>query len=979
MPTKIQLTTDEMLIKISTQITELEDDVEAMKAIISEHFNCTGTEENPHNHDAEIAILRQEVKLCEETISKLNLLMHEINLTSKSLDQIDNELSLLLEELENAIEEAQYAKTSEMLMWEIEYYEAEAQEYMYSGNESIANQYKTSVIPNLKNQYIDALQREIDFDCQIIISNGGDYRKDSSIIDRTKTLIDFVNEENLNYPNCAEINKLNDLRIRYGNINKSINFADSSSGKDQYINIKQQMEKLGQAAIDKMFFVQELSEQLGADKTGIKIQKSIDTIAVEFASQEQLVTIITKKLEISDDLCYDEAVMGFLCESNLNFTYDYIDRNSKDGTLAHKALLHWINTVQSGEALSENPMPKWWIETIPQIPSDFVTEGNYSYSEIDDVLKSEYFNEYYIILHSLENLDNPNIVFSIAADTLDYEFDNNLRGHYYYVYDYDTYSVYDTLYNDWKTELFGHLDTSSNSIQRRKFLLKQIMLGEHSQQKYGLTVYPNITNAEFENAQQVYLDIYGYYDEYYNTIKLKNINGDKTITGWMNKSRINRINLTDEEQKFADDVIAGLYIITDRSVKVLASSQVWVFESEDGFLIDTVVGEDDTINHYDYNMSIRKYSPFNKKYLSAQEFHEAAGEYYQYKISNNLYTRQCTLAEYRDLQELALDKINSSPEIADKYNSLSEDEKAEADLYIMNYIASLEDKKEIVEFRLSRLSDRFYGDLQDLILVMGVTVGLSSMLALTASAKMAALITSVVLDSASSVISLANGDTVEGVISAICAAIGAGAAIKSIVKSGSTAFKAIASKYGDAVAEAISKYGDDFIEMSKYCDEGTVLQAKRFYADIDEAILTASGGVVQGSKTSYKEVLEGELDDIFKSGKVTKESISSNLSSFSGKSADEIADVLRNQGYDVTVRNSTKSSSGAQIIEIGNAGNGRNITQVQVSPGGGRHGASPYIKISTSDQGIFKIVDGDVRNYISNAVEKATIFFTGGK
>lgn len=125
--------------------------------------------------------------------------------------------------------------------------------------------------------------------------------------------------------------------------------------------------------------------------------------------------------------------------------------------------------------------------------------------------------------------------------------------------------------------------------------------------------------------------------------------------------------------------------------------------------------------------------------------------------------------------------------------------------------------------------------------------------------------------------------------------------------------------------------------------------------------------------------VKGGLDDIFKSGRVTKESISNNLSSFSGKSADEIADVLRNQGYDVTVRNSTKSSSGAQIIEIGNAGNGRNITQVQVSPGGGRHGSSPYIKISTSDQGIFKIVNGDASDYISNAVEKATIFFTGGK
>jgi filamentous hemagglutinin len=36
-----------------------------------------------------------------------------------------------------------------------------------------------------------------------------------------------------------------------------------------------------------------------------------------------------------------------------------------------------------------------------------------------------------------------------------------------------------------------------------------------------------------------------------------------------------------------------------------------------------------------------------------------------------------------------------------------------------------------------------------------------------------------------------------------------------------------------------------------------VLQAKRFYADIDEAIYTSSGSLIQGSKTSYKEVIEG--------------------------------------------------------------------------------------------------------------------------
>ena len=77
----------------------------------------------------------------------------------------------------------------------------------------------------------------------------------------------------------------------------------------------------------------------------------------------------------------------------------------------------------------------------------------------------------------------------------------------------------------------------------------------------------------------------------------------------------------------------------------------------------------------------------------------------------------------------------------------------------------------------------------------------------------------------------------------------------------------------------------------------------------------------------------------------------------------------------MNVQASTKSSSGAQIIQINNLGAGRNITQVQVSPGGGRHGEPPYVKISTNDQGIIKIVDGPQSLYKSDAAEKATIIF----
>ena len=74
-----------------------------------------------------------------------------------------------------------------------------------------------------------------------------------------------------------------------------------------------------------------------------------------------------------------------------------------------------------------------------------------------------------------------------------------------------------------------------------------------------------------------------------------------------------------------------------------------------------------------------------------------------------------------------------------------------------------------------------------------------------------------------------------------------------------------------------------------------------------------------------------------------------------------------------------RPTSGAQIIKINNVGEGRNIIQVQVSPGGGRHGANPYVKISTNDQGIIKIVDGIQETYKTDGKETATIIFTGGR
>ena len=132
------------------------------------------------------------------------------------------------------------------------------------------------------------------------------------------------------------------------------------------------------------------------------------------------------------------------------------------------------------------------------------------------------------------------------------------------------------------------------------------------------------------------------------------------------------------------------------------------------------------------------------------------------------------------------------------------------------------------------------------------------------------------------------------------------------------------------------------------------------------------------AKEAAEKGAKGGLDTIIKNGKVSIDDIKTNPSAFSGKSAEEIADVLRNSGYDVTIKNSTRSRSGAQIIQINNSGGGKNISQVQVSPGGGRHGSNPYVKISTTDQGIIKIVDGSEGTYKTDGKETATIIFSGG-
>ena len=121
---------------------------------------------------------------------------------------------------------------------------------------------------------------------------------------------------------------------------------------------------------------------------------------------------------------------------------------------------------------------------------------------------------------------------------------------------------------------------------------------------------------------------------------------------------------------------------------------------------------------------------------------------------------------------------------------------------------------------------------------------------------------------------------------------------------------------------------------------------------------------------------DGSAPVLFDNGHVTYEGIKAHREEFMGKSVEQIAELLRQNGYEFNIRPSKHKDSTAQIIEITNSTKERNIKQVQVSPDGSRrHGNVPYVKISTSDESKIKVIDGTREEYIPGNNEKARLIF----
>ena len=95
-----------------------------------------------------------------------------------------------------------------------------------------------------------------------------------------------------------------------------------------------------------------------------------------------------------------------------------------------------------------------------------------------------------------------------------------------------------------------------------------------------------------------------------------------------------------------------------------------------------------------------------------------------------------------------------------------------------------------------------------------------------------------------------------------------------------------------------------------------------------------------------------------------------------GKSVEQIGEMLKKNGYEFNIRGSRNPNSTTKIIQITNPSKERNIDQVQVSPDGSRHhGNVPYVKISTSNESLIKVIGGTREQYMTDGTEKARLIF----
>ncbi len=134
-------------------------------------------------------------------------------------------------------------------------------------------------------------------------------------------------------------------------------------------------------------------------------------------------------------------------------------------------------------------------------------------------------------------------------------------------------------------------------------------------------------------------------------------------------------------------------------------------------------------------------------------------------------------------------------------------------------------------------------------------------------------------------------------------------------------------------------------------------------------------GNTKGHRNGMKYNLQFFASKVFGTdGHLTSESFEGYREFFLGKSPKKIANEMKKFGYKVEVKPSAKPGSKAKRIVVKNASKSRNVSQILVSPGSKRHGETPYVKVSTTDGGKYKVAAFKDK-YVSDGKEKAKVYY----
>jgi hypothetical protein len=176
---------------------------------------------------------------------------------------------------------------------------------------------------------------------------------------------------------------------------------------------------------------------------------------------------------------------------------------------------------------------------------------------------------------------------------------------------------------------------------------------------------------------------------------------------------------------------------------------------------------------------------------------------------------------------------------------------------------------------------------------------------------------------------------------------------------------------GDTIGKPIkaARNGKKILKLRKEIAE-LIQIIEKFSPAGRKASAKTKDAVAQEIKQVLKPTLGNTKNKITLSANRAKhlvDNLIENPKSIWGKSAEDIAQQFKDAGYEVILEKSTKGSKLSTQIRI--QGHPK-IANIQVHPGGGRHGGS-YYKISTSTQGTIKIVDPIT--YKPTPGEKATI------